>query len=117
MKFKDLTGLVLGTSLALSGCDIPEDLVLEEIEIKGPVKVRLIQQVESLNKDNYKLEVYDEKSNLRATLKSKNVLPNGTKLIHDDGKAYVVKNDHRFYEQEKDSEGYKQAKTDSKKKE
>lgn len=100
MKFKGLTGLVLGT-LVLSGCDTPGDLVLKEIEIKGPVKVKLIQEVEEADKDNYRLEVYDEKDNLRATLKSVDILPNGTKLVYDDGKAYVVKNGNRFYEQEK----------------
>ena len=100
MKFKGLTSLVLGTSLALVGCDNIGDLVLDETEIKGPVNIKLKQEIQ-IGDDSYRLEVYDEENNLRATLKT-NYLRDGTKLVHDSGKAYTVKDGNRFYEPEKD---------------
>ena len=109
MKFKGLTGLVLGTSLALSGCDTPGSLVLNEIKIKGPVKIKLIQEVFN-GSDEYRLEVHDEEGNLRATLKA-GELYDGTKLVHDDGKAYTIRNGKRFYEQDKDFKIYNMEKT------
>ena len=79
----------------LAGCDKNENIVLDEIEIEGPVKIRLVQKLMFAGLDDYALQVYDSKGVLRATLESKDQLPEGTMMVHDDGKIWTVKNGKR----------------------
>lgn len=98
MKFKGLASLLVGSSLIL-GCDAPGDLLLDEVEIKGPVKLKLIREVKSGEEDGSRLEVYDEKEKLRATFKSSR-LSDGTKISHDE-KNYIIKDGVGYYIYEK----------------
>ena len=92
-----ITIITLFIALAcLAGCDKRENIVLDEAEIEGPVKIRLVQEVR-LGWDNYALNVYDSKGMLRATLTAIGTLPEGTMILHDDGKIWVVKNGKRGY--------------------
>jgi len=98
--------LVGGVGLAglLGGCDTPRDIILHETTIQGPVKVRLVQEVQSgffLDAssvlDDYRIEVYDKFGKKRINFVSQDNLNFGTKIISDDGTAYVVK-DKRYIE-------------------
>src|SRR3989344_9390399 len=86
--------LVGGVGLAglLGGCDTPGDITLHETTIQGPVKVRLIQEVNTFpsNKlpDDYRIEIYDASGEERVHFKSSS-LKEGTKIVSDDGTAYV----------------------------
>lgn len=98
MKFKGLAELLVGSSLIL-GCDRSGDLLLDEAEIKGPVKIKLIREVRAGSIDGGRLEVYDEKEKLRATFRSDS-LHSGTKISHDE-KTYVIKDGVGYYIYEK----------------
>lgn len=82
--------------LCLAGCDKREDIVLDEAEIEGPLTIRLVQEV-APGLDDYTLEVYDNKKVLRALLRVSDDLPEGTMILHDDGKTWMVKKGKRGY--------------------
>ena len=94
-----------GLAGLLGGCDdTPGDITLYETTIQGPVKVRLVQEVQSgffLDAssvlDDYRIEVYDKFGKKRINFVSQDNLNFGTKIISDDGTAYVVK-DKRYIE-------------------
>lgn len=101
MKFKGLAGLLVGSSLIL-GCDDSEKLLLDETEIEGPVKIKLIKEVRVGAMDEIRLEVYDEKEKLRAILRSSSSSYNieNTKIVHDE-KTYIINNGIGHYIDEK----------------
>ena len=94
-----LTGLVLAASLV--GCDEPGDLLIQETEIQGPVKVRLYQE-KVTGDDTYRLEVYDQDGDLRVNYPS-SYLPNGTMIVDENGKTYNVVDGKRFYSEDSKS--------------
>ena len=91
---KSLSSILIGTSLFIGGCDNPGDLLLDEVEIESPVKVKLIQE-SLIGTDFYRIEVYDSKDKLRAFFEA-NGLRDGTKLIHESGKIYLVKDGKKY---------------------
>ena len=91
----------VGLAGLLGGCDTPGDLTLYETTIQGPVKVKLIQEVNTFPSqkipDNYRIEIYDASGQERVNFKSSSLWA-GTKVVSDDGTAYVVKNGKRYLE-------------------
>ncbi len=95
-----------GLAGLLGGCDdTPGDITLYETTIQGPVRVKLVQEVQSdffLNYsgmlDDYRLEVYDALGKKRINFVSQDDLKWGTKIVSDDGTSYVVNNGKRYIE-------------------
>jgi len=100
---KGLASLVLGCGL-LIGCEgiknygkvEPETRLLDEMVIKGDVKVQLIQEVEGINNDRYRTLIYNSKEELVAEIVCGKI-QDSTRIYHDDGKMYVIKDGTGFY--------------------
>ena len=106
MKNISLKSIILSSSLLIgSGCidtNIGDRLILDETTICGPVNIRLYQEVQRMQSDDYILEIHDKDGKLRVNFRSQNLLSNGTMILHDDGKKYTVKDGKRYYELSKE---------------
>ena len=101
---KGLLGVLLGTSLAFTGCDLftnkdTGDKILDETKIEGEFTVKIIKTVYETGSGNYRLEIHDSEDNLIINYEGGEYLRSGTKIVHNNGKTYTVNGDgNRYYE-------------------
>ena len=100
MKWRSLTIIIVGFIgvILFAGCDKREDILVDETQIEGPVKVRIVKEVQLSVADDHTIEIWDSSGNLRFFLRvAGDSLPEGTFLVHDDGKIWGIKGGKQGY--------------------